>query len=195
MNFATTRRLWQIHRVVRKYGLMEFLPDRVPTRPEPRGERLRMALEELGPVFVKLGQALSTRPDLLPEDIAAELTRLQDKVPPFDPETSRRIVEKALERTVVEAFASFELDPIASDSVAQQHNATLHDGSESFSGRHAVRRIAIRRLIREQLVKDGAQRIDVGAKVDILNTSHSLFRRHICGRAYDCSIHRQQRRF
>jgi ubiquinone biosynthesis protein len=127
VNFATARRLWQIHRVVRKYGLMEFLPDRVPTRPEPRGERLRQALEELGPVFVKLGQALSTRPDLLPADIAAELSKLQDQVPPFPGEVARAEVERALGRKVEELFASFELAPLASASVAQVHAARLKD--------------------------------------------------------------------
>jgi ubiquinone biosynthesis protein len=88
MNFPRLKRLWQIQRVVRKYGLMEFA-GREPTRGEPRGVRLRLALEELGPVFVKLGQALSTRPDILPADIAVELTRLQDDVPPFPGEQAR----------------------------------------------------------------------------------------------------------
>jgi ubiquinone biosynthesis protein len=134
MNFATARRLWQIHRVVRKYGLMEFLPDRVPTRPEPRGERLRQALEELGPVFVKLGQALSTRPDLLPADIAAELSKLQDQVPPFPGEVARAEVERALGRKVEELFAGFELAPLASASVAQVHAARLRSAPVTDGG-------------------------------------------------------------
>ena len=125
MKLADLRRLWQIHRAVRKYGLMEFVPGREPTRQSPRGERLRLALEELGPVFVKLGQALSTRPDILPADIAVELAKLQDQVPPFPGEAARAEVERALGRGVGELFASFELAPLASASVAQVHAARL----------------------------------------------------------------------
>jgi ubiquinone biosynthesis protein len=125
MNVATARRLWQISRVVGKYGLMEFLPGRAPTRSTPRGERLRLALEELGPVFVKLGQALSTRPDILPADIAVELSKLQDQVPPFPGEQARAEVERALGRKVEDLFAAFELTPLASASVAQVHAARL----------------------------------------------------------------------
>jgi len=92
VNFARWRRLWQIQSIARRYGLMEFL-GREPTRGAqalgPRGARLRMALEELGPVFVKLGQALSTRPDLLPPDIWEELVKLQDQVPSFPGELAR----------------------------------------------------------------------------------------------------------
>jgi ubiquinone biosynthesis protein len=125
VKLADLGRLWQIHRVVRKYGLKEFLPDREPTRPEPRGVRLRLALEELGPVFIKLGQALSTRPDILPADVAVELAKLQDQVPPFPGEAARAEVERALGRKVEELFASFELAPLASASVAQVHAARL----------------------------------------------------------------------
>jgi ubiquinone biosynthesis protein len=125
VNFATARRLWQINRAVRKHGLLEFVPGRKPTRGGPRGERLRLALEELGPVFVKLGQALSTRPDLLPADIAIELSKLQDQVPPFPGEAARAEVERALGRKVEDLFASFDLVPLASASVAQVHAARL----------------------------------------------------------------------
>jgi len=125
VNVPTARRLWQIHRVVRKHGLMEFLPGRAPTRKTPRGERLRLALEELGPVFVKLGQALSTRPDILPADIAVELAKLQDQVPPFPGELAKAAVERALGRTVEDLFAAFDLVPLASASVAQVHAARL----------------------------------------------------------------------
>jgi ubiquinone biosynthesis protein len=124
VKLADVRRLWQIRRVVRRYGLMEFT-GRKPTRQEPRGERLRLALEELGPVFVKLGQALSTRPDILPADIAVELSKLQDQVPPFPGEAARAEVERALGRSVEDLFASFELTPLASASVAQVHAARL----------------------------------------------------------------------
>ncbi|MGQ0585907.1 MAG: ubiquinone biosynthesis regulatory protein kinase UbiB [Gammaproteobacteria bacterium] len=125
MKLADLLRLWQINRVVGKYGLKEFLPDRAPTHKSPRGERLRLALEELGPVFVKLGQALSTRPDILPADVAVELSKLQDQVPPFPGELARAEVERALGRKVEEMFASFELTPLASASVAQVHAAKL----------------------------------------------------------------------
>jgi len=124
MTPADLRRLWQIQRVVRKYGLMEFA-GREPTRKGPRGERLRLALEELGPVFIKLGQALSTRPDILPADIAIELSKLQDQVPPFPGEEARAEVERALGRKIEDMFSSFEMTPLASASVAQVHAAKL----------------------------------------------------------------------
>jgi len=96
----------------------------------PRGRRLREALEELGPVFVKFGQALSTRPDLLPADIAAELVRLQDKVPPFPGAEARAIVERAYGDSIAQHFQSFDPVSTASASVAQVHFAELKDGSE-----------------------------------------------------------------
>ena len=96
----------------------------------PRGARLRLALQELGPIFVKFGQILSTRRDLIPADIAAELTLLQDRVAPFDGEMARNIVELALGRGIDVAYASFDIVPLASASIAQVHAATLHDGRE-----------------------------------------------------------------
>jgi ubiquinone biosynthesis protein len=93
----------------------------------PRGQRLRMALERLGPIFVKFGQVLSTRRDLLPEDIADELARLQDRVPPFDSSVAMATVERAFGRPVDSIFASFEREPVASASIAQVHFATLKD--------------------------------------------------------------------
>lgn len=141
-------RLLTIERVMVKYGLDElFLKDtRVdflrhvfilsPTRwlntdarQLPRGERIRLALEELGPVFVKLGQMLSTRRDLLPDDIGDELALLQDKVPPFSDELARDTIETALGDSVENLFAEFESSPMASASVAQVHGALLKDGS------------------------------------------------------------------
>ena len=89
-------RLWHIHRIVSRYGLREFLDGKPRGPTEPRGVRLRLALEELGPVFIKFGQALSTRPDILPPEIAFELSKLQDRVPPFPGDEARRIVEDAL---------------------------------------------------------------------------------------------------
>ena len=93
----------------------------------PRGQRLREALERLGPIFVKFGQVLSTRRDLLPADIADELARLQDRVPPFDPEVAVATIERAFRKPVDEIFTSFERVPVASASIAQVHFATLRD--------------------------------------------------------------------
>lgn len=96
----------------------------------PRGERLREALERLGPIFVKFGQVMSTRRDLLPPDIADELARLQDRVPPFESAVAVAIIEKAFGRPLNRIFATFEQTPIASASIAQVHFATLPDGRE-----------------------------------------------------------------
>jgi ubiquinone biosynthesis protein len=96
----------------------------------PRGQRLRLALERLGPIFVKFGQVLSTRRDLIPADIADELAQLQDNVPPFPAAQARQLIEKAFGRTIESMFASFEAEPVASASIAQVHFATLHDGRE-----------------------------------------------------------------
>jgi len=140
-------RLAKILRIVGRYRLDEFVdkqrlsalprlaldlsPWRLHPAPDlPRGVRLRCALEELGPVFIKFGQMLSTRRDLLPADIADELARLQDDVPPFPQQQSIAIIEKALRKPVTELFASFESTPMASASVAQVHGATLHSGEQ-----------------------------------------------------------------
>ncbi|MGI9133634.1 MAG: ubiquinone biosynthesis regulatory protein kinase UbiB [Rhodoferax sp.] len=91
----------------------------------PRGQRLRQALERLGPIFVKFGQVLSTRRDLLPVDIADELARLQDRVPPFASEVAVATIERALGKPLAEIFVSFEQEPVASASIAQVHFAVL----------------------------------------------------------------------
>ena len=93
----------------------------------PRGQRLRQALEHLGPIFVKFGQVLSTRRDLLPVDMADELAQLQDRVPPFDSSVAIATIERAFRRPVDTIFASFEREPVASASIAQVHFATLKD--------------------------------------------------------------------
>ncbi|HEY8049894.1 MAG TPA: ubiquinone biosynthesis regulatory protein kinase UbiB [Ramlibacter sp.] len=98
----------------------------------PRGQRLRQALEHLGPIFVKFGQVLSTRRDLLPPDVADELALLQDRVPPFPTEVAIATIERAFRRPLDSIFASFEREPVASASIAQVHFATLRDRQGSL---------------------------------------------------------------
>ncbi len=95
---------------------------------KPRGERLREALESLGPIFVKFGQVLSTRRDLMPPDIADELARLQDRVPPFPGEQAIAEIERGLGKPLAQVYAEFDATPVASASIAQVHFARLHDG-------------------------------------------------------------------
>jgi ubiquinone biosynthesis protein len=95
-----------------------------------RGEALRKSLEQLGPIFVKFGQALSTRPDILPEDIAQELSKLQDKVPPFPSKIALNLLESAFGKSAYTIFAYFDPEPLASASMAQVHKATLHSGED-----------------------------------------------------------------
>ncbi|MDQ2696007.1 MAG: ubiquinone biosynthesis regulatory protein kinase UbiB, partial [Pseudomonadota bacterium] len=96
----------------------------------PPGVRIRLALEDLGPIFVKFGQMLSTRRDLLPEDIALELAKLQDRVPPFAGSEARIIVERAYGQPLAAVFSAFDELPLASASIAQVHGARLLDGSD-----------------------------------------------------------------
>jgi len=91
----------------------------------PRGQRLRQALEHLGPIFVKFGQVLSTRRDLLPQDVADELALLQDRVPPFPTEVAVATIERAFRRPIDAVFESFEREPVASASIAQVHFGTV----------------------------------------------------------------------
>lgn len=99
-----------------------------PKKREPQAERVRLVLEELGPIFVKFGQILSTRQDLLPEDYANELAKLQDNVPPFSGELARKIIEQAFGKEIKDIFLEFDETPLASASIAQVHSATLKDG-------------------------------------------------------------------
>ncbi|MDM8562801.1 AarF/UbiB family protein, partial [Candidatus Marithioploca araucensis] len=138
-------RLLTIYRIIVRYGLDELLLSSKIFRPlrllayfvpgywlRPkhltRGMRIRLALEELGPIFVKFGQILSTRRDLLPDDIALELAKLQDKVAPFSGEEVHKILEKSYARPLDEVFADFDMTHTAAASVAQVHAARLHNG-------------------------------------------------------------------
>ena len=146
-SFTRLLRLWTISRVFIRHGLdellfsipllrsMAFLYHLSPwnwgkTETRPRGERIRRALEDLGPIFIKFGQMLSTRRDLLPDDIATELARLQDRVPPFSSTEARLLIEKAYGKPVTEVFQRFETEPMASASIAQVHAAQLWDGAD-----------------------------------------------------------------
>ena len=108
--------------------LKPFTPSRSEEADFPRGQRLRLALQELGPIFVKFGQVLSTRRDLLPADIADELAKLRDQVAPFPGAVAKKIIETQLGKPVAELFSSFDETPLASASIAQVHPATLHSG-------------------------------------------------------------------
>jgi ubiquinone biosynthesis protein len=148
MRLRVIARLLQIQRVLLKHGLDDFVRATHLYRPlrflfflspgiwferrrrASRGERLRLALEELGPIFVKFGQAVSTRRDLLPPDIADELAKLQDRVPPFPGPVAREIIERAYGQPVTEVFAQFDETPLAAASIAQVHVARLLKGQE-----------------------------------------------------------------
>ena len=148
MKLRVIARLIEIQRVLLRHGLDDFVRATHLYRPlrfaflfspgvwferrrkASRGERIRLALEELGPIFVKFGQAVSTRRDLLPADIAEELAKLQDRVPPFPGSIAREIVERAHGRPVTEIFAEFDEQPLAAASIAQVHVARLKDGKE-----------------------------------------------------------------
>jgi len=141
---TSIRRLLQIRHVVQKHGLVSLFDSLTLSKKArfgirllfgtsrgttvSRGERIRLALEELGPVFVKLGQALSTRPDLLPEDIANELAKLQDQVPPFSGTQALEIIRDAYGDQFKDVFESVSETPMASASVAQVHAAQLKEG-------------------------------------------------------------------
>ncbi len=164
-------RLLKILRIASRYGLDQMLLEQEPSgrllrianacqfwRSKgkggaldlPRAVRLRLALEALGPIFVKFGQVLSTRRDLLPPDIAEELAKLQDQVPPFPEAEAIAVLERVYGRPVDEVFARFERGPVASASVAQVHFATLHDQD----GGHEVAVKILRPGIKEIIVHD-----------------------------------------
>jgi ubiquinone biosynthesis protein len=166
MSLKVAGRLLEIQRVLVRHGLDEFVTATHLYRPlrflyflQPstwferrrgasRGERIRLALEELGPIFIKFGQAVSTRRDLLPPDIADELAKLQDRVPPFPGEEARAAIERSLGSPVGAVFGSFDTAPLAAASIAQVHAATLKDGREVIV---KVLRPEMRSVIRRDL--------------------------------------------
>ena len=139
-------RLLHISQVLMRHGLDDLILATHPFRPvryvkilmpwtwvtrrTSRGERIRRSLEDLGPIFVKFGQILSTRRDLLPDDIAMELARLQDQVAPFPGNQARALIEKAYGQSLDDVFAEFENEPFASASIAQVHSAKLKDDTD-----------------------------------------------------------------
>lgn len=156
-------RLIQISFILFRYGLDElvlslhlfrplrllvyFNPYRKNNRKRSQGERIRLALEYLGPIFVKFGQALSTRRDFIPKEIADELAKLQDRVPPFSGEKAKDIIEAACKKSIGEIFAEFDVTPLASASVAQVHAARL------LTGQEVVAKV-LRPGINKRIVKD-----------------------------------------
>jgi ubiquinone biosynthesis protein len=145
MRRRTFSRILGIQRVLVRYGLDDVIKQTHLLRPlrfafyllprrrdtsAPLGERIRLALEELGPIFVKFGQAISTRRDLLPADVADELAKLQDEVPPFPAEEAVAIIDAAYGKPVAEVFERFDVEPFAAASIAQVHTARLPGGQE-----------------------------------------------------------------
>ncbi len=141
MPLRQPKRLWQIRQVLLRHGLDEFAEHLQLRRPlrwllgRPRApvsgslpQRLRLALQELGPIFIKFGQQLSTRRDLLPSDYADELAKLQDQVPPLAGIEIRQRLEKRYQQPLERLFASFECEAFAAASIAQVHGARLNDG-------------------------------------------------------------------
>ena len=158
----TLLRLLSIQRVLIRHGLDEiitathilrplrfffYLFPRRRNRSAPLGERIRLALEELGPIFVKFGQAVSTRRDLLPREVADELAKLQDRVPPFPAKEAVAILDEAYGQSVDEVFARFDFEPFAAASIAQVHTAALDDGTEVIVK-------LLRPGVREQIQRD-----------------------------------------
>ena len=158
-----TRRLFEILGTIRRYGLGELAGEAAPRWlvgakkdfDDPVAKRLRLALEELGPVFIKFGQMLSTRRDLLPDGMAEELSRLQDDVPPFQGAKARALIEAAYGHSLDEFFAVFDDEPMAAASIAQVHTARLHANDGESEGAEVVVKV-LRPDVHERVVRDVA---------------------------------------
>ena len=181
-------RLLQIRRVVKQYGLhdlfdhltlspaarltVKMLFGKTSKQSQPQGVRIRKALEELGPVFIKLGQALSTRPDLLPPEIALELSKLQDQVPPFSGDQAMAIIKNAFGEEYDSVFKSVATEPMASASVAQVHTATLKSGlaiqGKDGNKNHDV----IIKVLRPGIEKT------IGSDLNVMHTLARLLQKH-----------------
>ena len=178
------QRAYKITQTFLSYGLDEIIPARwlpwsirvgryalfwLPNKhkQKPAGERLRLALESLGPVWVKFGQMLSTRRDLLPPDIALELAKLQDKVKAFPGEQAQQLIEKALEiNDIAEAFDEFSVQPLASASIAQVHTARLKQGEDAGAE-------VVIKVIRPDI------RAAIDADLSLMETLASVLARHL----------------
>ncbi|HEX5420986.1 MAG TPA: AarF/UbiB family protein, partial [Gammaproteobacteria bacterium] len=140
--------IWQTHLFRPVAWLQRLVPRPAGMRKRPFGDRLRNALEELGPIFVKFGQALSVRRDLLSPEIGDELAKLQDQVPPFPSEIAVELLERAFGREVGSVYAEFEREPLAAASIAQVHAARLLDGTSVVV---KILRPDVRRHVRRDL--------------------------------------------
>ncbi len=198
--FMRLFRLLKIVSVTVRYGLDEFLPKGAAraliggvffwrSLEEPRGRRLRRALEELGPIFVKFGQLLSTRPDLVPVDIATELAALQDRVPPFGAKHVAEIMNRLYRvdgENAQSVFSAFDLTPVASASVAQVHFATI--GSGKMTGRDVAVKL-VRPGIEATIARDVALLYVLADLVESIFADGKRLRPREVIREFDKTIH------
>lgn len=158
---SRSRRVLEILRTARAYGLADLLGERAPAWllgrtgrfDTPVALRLREALESLGPVFIKFGQTLSTRRDLLPDGMAEELSSLQDEVPPFAGARARELIEASYGHSLDEFFAEFDEQPMAAASIAQVHGARLHPADGESEGARVVVKV-LRPDVHQRIARD-----------------------------------------
>lgn len=191
----------KINRTLVRYGLDEFLTPtplavlrpvaklfsfsfRKSAHDKSRGERLRLALTELGPIYIKLGQMLSTRRDLVPADIADELARLQDQVEPFSSEEAKSVVEQQLGATLDTVFSDFNTTPLASASIAQVHEATLKTGE-------AVVIKVLRPKIRQKIRRDLSMMYELASWAEKYSSEARRLRIKEVVKEYDSTLERE----
>ncbi len=191
----------KINRTLVRYGLDEFLTPtplavlrpvaklfsfsfRKSAHDKSRGERLRLALTELGPIYIKLGQMLSTRRDLVPPDIADELARLQDQVEPFSSEEAKNVVEQQLGSTLDAVFSDFNTTPLASASIAQVHEATLKTGE-------AVVIKVLRPKIRQKIRRDLSMMYELASWAEKYSSEARRLRIKEVVKEYDSTLERE----